>query len=271
MPKPFVTFKMFGWSMDIEVNYLGTASHPLMQLAYYLGVVALPFTLLAVIVVALVGRLASRRLRNSRHAWILGQYKGFWRYALYGGFAYGTWYVAMDWAELIGYQWMLSVVLWVAIGYGVSLLVKDFWYMFDHNPKKVEGVLNRNSLIEFRRWKDGSPHVFIDGAEIQPECSLRVKDHGASGFEWGYGGPGPSQLALALMLEAGLSDKEALKRYQRFKLEYIVRLGWEGKIWGLDAHQWLKRQRRLRWLGWLRRKERAGDTVLMGKRADQSH
>ena len=94
-------------------------------------------------------------------------------------------------------------------------------------------------------------YVLIDGADIHLERSLRVKDHSVPDFKWGYGGPGPSQLALALMLKAGLSDKRALRHYQSFKLEWVAKLGLEGRIWGTDVHQWLRQQRRLRWLGWL--------------------
>ena len=260
-PKPFVHLKVGGGFPEVEVSFLGTASHQLLRLAFFFGVYILPVVVLAVIVVAILGRLVSRRLRNSRHALFLRLYKARWSYIVYAAFAYGVWYLAVDNAGVIGYQWMSCVALWATIGYGASMIVKDIWHMFDHSPKKVEkaaAALSRISLIEFRRWKNGTAHVFIDGAEIQPERSLRVKDHGASGFEWGYGGPGPSQLALALMLEAGLSDKEALKRYQSFKSEWIAKLGWEGRIWGTDVHQWLRRQRRLRWLGWLGQLGRKG-------------
>jgi len=37
--------------------------------------------------------------------------------------------------------------------------------------------------------------------KLTPERSLELADHSPSGFEWGYGGSGPAQLALALLLD----------------------------------------------------------------------
>lgn len=52
--------------------------------------------------------------------------------------------------------------------------------------------------------------------EINPRYDLR--NHSPDGFEWGYGGSGPAQLALALCADAldGYADR-ALKVYQEFK------------------------------------------------------
>ena len=47
-------------------------------------------------------------------------------------------------------------------------------------------------------------------------------DHSPTGFSWGYGGSGPAQLALALLLEMGLSNAAALSCYQLFKLRFIA-------------------------------------------------
>ena len=43
--------------------------------------------------------------------------------------------------------------------------------------------------------------VWIDGREVRPERSLRVRNHNPAGFSWGDGGGGSAQLALALLLE----------------------------------------------------------------------
>lgn len=51
----------------------------------------------------------------------------------------------------------------------------------------------------------------------------------ADGFEWGYGGGGPAQLALAILADAVGAEK-ALGCYQRFKFEVVARLpkgNWE--------------------------------------------
>lgn len=56
-----------------------------------------------------------------------------------------------------------------------------------------------------------------------------LRDHSPSGFEWGYGGSGPSQLALALCAEALADHERALRVYQHFKWQHVAtfpRAGW---------------------------------------------
>jgi hypothetical protein len=59
---------------------------------------------------------------------------------------------------------------------------------------------------------------------ITPARSQRLWNH-SDGFEYGYGGSGPAQLALAILLDF-LNDKErAVKLHQRFKFHFIGRIG----------------------------------------------
>ena len=53
---------------------------------------------------------------------------------------------------------------------------------------------------------------------------LDLWDHSPSGFEWGYGGSGPSQLALALAADALGDGPRALAMHQRLKFTLIGRL-----------------------------------------------
>jgi hypothetical protein len=46
---------------------------------------------------------------------------------------------------------------------------------------------------------------------------LELLKHSPSGFAWGYGGSGPAQLALALLVEATNDPALALRHYQEFK------------------------------------------------------
>ena len=65
--------------------------------------------------------------------------------------------------------------------------------------------------------------VWIDDKELLPAKSQKVCNHSPDGFCWGYCGSGPSQLALAILLE--FTDKEtALANYQRFKRDKVA--GW---------------------------------------------
>jgi hypothetical protein len=73
---------------------------------------------------------------------------------------------------------------------------------------------------------------YIDEHGVQRELPLRleVRNHSPTGFEWGYGGSGPAQLALALLLnyfESFHPDGNvgaALIMYQAFKFKVIGRL-----------------------------------------------
>lgn len=61
---------------------------------------------------------------------------------------------------------------------------------------------------------------------------LEVRNHSPSGFAWGYGGSGPAQLALALLMDA-LGDQDmALTYYQEFKRDHVAR--WES-TWSITA------------------------------------
>lgn len=69
----------------------------------------------------------------------------------------------------------------------------------------------------------GSWTVSFDGKPLSPARSQRVQNYSPDGFAWGYHGSGPAQLALAILLEAGLSDKDAVKYHQEFKREFIAK------------------------------------------------
>lgn len=62
--------------------------------------------------------------------------------------------------------------------------------------------------------------VWLDGEELLPEESQEYYNHSPDGFNWGYSGSGPSQLALAIILKlTGKPDG-----YQNFKLSQIAKL-----------------------------------------------
>jgi hypothetical protein len=65
-----------------------------------------------------------------------------------------------------------------------------------------------------------SREVYIDGELLSPARSQAIRNHSPNGFAWGYGGSGPSQLALAILLE--FADEEfAKEHYQQFKFDVI--------------------------------------------------
>lgn len=88
---------------------------------------------------------------------------------------------------------------------------------------------------------------------LNPCHSQAIKNHSPDGYNWGYGGSGPSQLALALLLDAiGLTPIEqrpspetapvlAERWYQVFKNDHVSQ-------WGEDT--WRISQAEI--MGWLR-------------------
>ena len=70
-------------------------------------------------------------------------------------------------------------------------------------------------------WK--SRRVWLDNEELLPDDSQKVWNHSPDGFNWGYHGSGPSQLALAVMLEL-VGGAEAVSCYQDFKRRVIATL-----------------------------------------------
>ncbi len=65
--------------------------------------------------------------------------------------------------------------------------------------------------------------VFIDGVELIPAESQKLKNHSPDGFAWGYGGSGPAQLALAILC-CYCTKENAFQLYQEFKREVIASL-----------------------------------------------
>ncbi len=65
--------------------------------------------------------------------------------------------------------------------------------------------------------------VFINGKKLAPARSINLVNHSPDGFAWGYGGSGPAQLALAILLEY-MSEDFARANYQKFKAEFVAKL-----------------------------------------------
>ena len=73
--------------------------------------------------------------------------------------------------------------------------------------------------------------VTVDGGPLDPRLDLR--NHSPTGFEWGYGGSGPAQLALAALADHLGDDAEALRLYQDFKFAVVAKLPHES--WTLSS------------------------------------
>ncbi|MGH9238783.1 MAG: DUF6166 domain-containing protein [Vicinamibacterales bacterium] len=82
------------------------------------------------------------------------------------------------------------------------------------------------------RLTDGSCRVYIEQPET-PRVRLYHRSSGVShsptGFEWGYGGSGPAELARALVKDVTGDQEPPAHLYQRFKFRVVGALpqaGW---------------------------------------------
>lgn len=73
--------------------------------------------------------------------------------------------------------------------------------------------------------------VKVDGRRLNPRLDLW--NHSPTGFEWGYCGSGPAQLALAILADHFGNDEQALNFYQRFKWAVVAEL--PGRGWTLAS------------------------------------
>lgn len=64
---------------------------------------------------------------------------------------------------------------------------------------------------------------------------FRWVNHSPTGFEWGYGGSGPAQLAFAILLDHFKNAGQALLYYQDFKESLIAHL--VADTWELSDEQ----------------------------------
>ncbi|MSP83682.1 MAG: hypothetical protein EXQ94_12375 [Alphaproteobacteria bacterium] len=84
-------------------------------------------------------------------------------------------------------------------------------------------------LYQGRRTPDGC-EVTVDGRPLNPRLDLHQY---AAGFEWGYDGTGPRQLALALLAEHHGKDEPALAGSATLVRALLETL--EGETWSLTG------------------------------------
>jgi hypothetical protein len=89
------------------------------------------------------------------------------------------------------------------------------------------------SIYAGNRTKAGAM-VAVNGEPLDPRLDLH--NHSPTGFDWGYNGSGPAQLALAILADHLNDDQQALNLYQRFKWAVIA---------GLPHRRWLLTSREI--------------------------
>jgi hypothetical protein len=89
------------------------------------------------------------------------------------------------------------------------------WKLADRPPVRAKEVIIRGDSATRQVW--------INGKLLDPKRSQKIFNHSPDGFNWGYGGSGPAQLALAILLE--LVDKStSVSWHQDFKFGFVARL-----------------------------------------------
>jgi hypothetical protein len=69
--------------------------------------------------------------------------------------------------------------------------------------------------------------VTRDGRKIDPRLDLL--NHSPTGFEWGYGGSGPAQTALAILADYLVNNEQlAIGLHQKFKWDFIANAAHKG-------------------------------------------
>ena len=109
-----------------------------------------------------------------------------------------------------------------------------------HSIEQTRPPSDRNVVyVGYRRRGDAIVEKRPGQERLTPDRSLELVNHSPSGFEWGYRGSGPAQLALALLLDYTGDEAFALDHYQEFKTEVVSQLdcaGSDGR-WRLTASE----------------------------------
>jgi hypothetical protein len=92
--------------------------------------------------------------------------------------------------------------------------------------------------------------VWIESAEYEGRwrdlpLRLDIVNHSRSGFEWGYLGSGPAQLALPILCEYLGEPQLAVRFYEEFKEDVVAR--WKGDEWTLteqEIEEWFNKAAR---------------------------
>lgn len=116
----------------------------------------------------------------------------------------------------------------------------------DRNPEEIAVIVPQQpkplKVYEGKRHDNGVTVVVavIDAAGNLKNARalptrLDLRNHSPDGFEWGYGGSGPSQLALALCAHALDDGPRALRVYQHFKWQHVAKFPQAG--WRLTDEQ----------------------------------
>jgi hypothetical protein len=94
-----------------------------------------------------------------------------------------------------------------------------------------------------KRDRNPGRGVLVDGNILElPALAKDELRHSPDGFEWGYAGSGPAELARAILVTV-LPEDRAMRTpscYQRFKFDRVAHFGDSWRITGEDVLQWVE-------------------------------
>jgi hypothetical protein len=110
-----------------------------------------------------------------------------------------------------------------------------------HQKYRSAADVHTNVKEYIGRRDNGNVIVTVNGNLLKERQDLR--NHSPTGFEWGFGGSGPAQLALALLADHLGDDQRALALYHEFRFHVIAAL--PGSWWKLTSQDIDKALRRM--------------------------
>lgn len=85
-------------------------------------------------------------------------------------------------------------------------------------------------------------NVSRNGHTFWANRSIRCNNHSPDGFNWGYGGSGPAQLALALLLDVTDDEELAEQHHQEFKRDVVAGFDDSWTYTARQIREWLERR-----------------------------
>jgi hypothetical protein len=115
----------------------------------------------------------------------------------------------------------------------------------DINPQsRPTAIVRRNTSIRYQGKRLNGKCTVVAHQEHERRSIKKRRDlaNHSRGFEWGYSGSGPAQLALALLADALDDDELALDYYQQFKTDVVAHFDGSWTITSKEIVDWLHRR-----------------------------